>query len=227
MMTGLKIVTSALRRAGVITSLESPTADEANDTLEAINDMLESWANDSLMVFQRTHEDFALTGAAQYSVGVGQDFNTTPFMQIISAYVRQGTIDYPIKEISDEDFADITIKNTTGIPAVLNHSGGFPIGTVRLYPVPSSAYRLFVVSEKPLQNLTLSGAVSLPAGWKRAIISNGAMEIANEYGVSVGQELAMAAKESKAAIQRQVSKNRSLDWKSSNQSRDIYTGYFS
>ena len=169
-----------MRKIGALTKSEAPSSDEADDGLESLNDMLSSWANESLVLYARTLESFTLTANdGEYTIGSGADFNTTRPLHIVSAYVRQGTTDYPLEIISDENFSKIGQKSQGGhIPEFLNFNGGFANGTIKLWPLPAGAYSLYLLSEKEITALTLSGTVSLPAGWKRALIYNLAKEIA-------------------------------------------------
>ncbi len=89
MTTGLGIVTKALQKAGVVTKSETIGNDEASDGLDALNALVSSWANDSMLISSRSWESFTLTaGDAQYSIGTSQDFNTSRPVYIADAYVR-------------------------------------------------------------------------------------------------------------------------------------------
>ena len=227
MTTAREIVTTMLRRIGAVTANESPTAGELVDGLSALNQMVESWANDGLLVYARTEESFTLTGATEYTVGSGQDFDTVPFNFIVSAYVRQGTTDYPLTGITDREYARLSTKTTTiGVPDYYNYNNGFPSAILRFWPVPSEG-TLYVVSEKPLISFAADTTISLPAGWERALISNGAIEVAPEYGLEPSASLANAAVTSLAGLRRQISKARSVDWgPQSIRDNNIYNGYY-
>lgn len=226
MSTALDLIKSAMRKVGVLTKTESPTSDEAVDALATLNAMLDSWANDSVNVPYRTLESFTLTaGTANYTIGTGGAFNTTKPILIKSAYLRDGTTDSPIDIISDEEYSLISQKATQGDPDRLNFSNAYPLATIRLYPVPSSAYTLYVLSEKIIGNYSLSTTVSLPPGWERAIVYQLAVELAPEYGQAVSNEVAAIALDSMSKIRRTIAKNRSLDTPTDGIEFNIYTGY--
>ncbi len=229
MTTGLGLITSAMRKIGALTKNESPTSDEANDGLEMLNDLLSSWSNNASNVYARVLESFTLTGNdGEYTIGVGANFNTARPIKIVSAYIRNGTTDYPVNpNITDEDFSRIGSKSSSGIPEYLNYDNGNPTATIKLFPIPSAAYTLFLLSEKELTSLTLAGTVSLPPGWKRAIIYNLGMDMAPEYGQPVTPELKQGADSSRAAIMKAVMRNRSMDVPRNldNANNNIYTGW--
>lgn len=226
MTTGLGLVTSIMRKIGAITKNETPSSDEANDGIEIINDILSSWSNDSAKVYTNVLENFTLTpGDGEYTIGTGANFNTARPIKILKAYTRSGTIDTPLKIISDENFARITVKSQVGPADCLNYNPSFPSGTIKIWPVPSTADTLYLLSEKELTSITLAGTVSFPPGWKRALIYNGAIDFASEYGQPVTAEIAEIAAESKAAIMRGVMKTHSLDVPGFIRSDTIYTGW--
>lgn len=226
MTTAFDIIKSAMRKAGIITKTESPSSDEIMDGLESLNSMLDSWANDALNVPARTLESFNLVGGqANYTIGVGGDFNTIRPITIIAAYTREGTIDDNLSIVSDENYAELTQKSSQGTPRLVNYTNAHPLSTIRLYPTPDSSYQLFILSEKQLGNYSLFDTVNLPSGWIRAIVYQLAVEIAPEYGQPVSNEVAAIALESMSKIRSAVARNRSLDVPFNGDDYDIYTGW--
>lgn len=213
MATARDIITRSLQKIGALTKNQSPSADEADDGLVALNGMIGMWSNDSLMTIARTLENFPLvSNTSTYSIGPGQTFNTVRPIQIIDMYVRSGTIDYPMSPISDDMYANIQFKPALGIPEFYNYSNGYPSASIKLYPVPSSNYQLYILSEKELTSFaSLDTVVSLPPGWEMALVYNLAILLAPEYGQPVSQDTASIAASSLRAIQKAVNKNRSFD----------------
>lgn len=215
MTTALGIIKSAMRKAGVLTKNETPSADEAADGLEMLNDLLASISNDSMTVYARTVEDFNLSGGvASYTIGSGGAFNTVRPIRIVSAYVRSGGIDYPLQIINDELYSTIAFKTGGGIPEFLNYTNAFPQATINLYPVPSSSYQLFLVTEKQLVTFTLNETVSLPPGWERMLKYNLAIEMGPEYGQPVPPETIEIARQSKGEIRTAIMAAKPMQWDS-------------
>ena len=227
MTTALGIITSGMRKAGVLTKNETPSADEAQDGLEMLNDLMESHSNEGLMVYARTLESFALTaGQTDYTIGTGGDFNTTRPVHIADAYVRQGTTDYPVGIIRDESYADITTKNTGSIPYFLNFTNEYPLATIKLYPSPSSGWTLFLLNEKPLETFTLNEVVSLPVGWLRYLKNQMAVEMSGEYGQEAPRSTYEVASRAIANIRRGSARAKTMDWgPNGGGMRNIYTGW--
>ena len=54
MTTPLDIITRAMKDIGAVAAGEVPTADEAQDGLDMLNDMIAQWSNENMMVFYKT-----------------------------------------------------------------------------------------------------------------------------------------------------------------------------
>lgn len=213
--TALKIITKAMQKAGIVTKTETIDADEANDALDALNAMLSSWSNDSMMIYARSWEFFNLVGGqAQYLIGPGAaDFDTVHPIDIVEAYIRVAELtDYDVAIVNDEIYtSQITLKSAPGIPEWLNYDNNFPIATIKLFPVPPTAYQLFILSEKILSQFALEDEVNLPPGWERMLVYNLAVEIAPDYDQEVPASVQSIAVMSKSLVKKAIMKNRSLD----------------
>lgn len=228
--TALNIIEGAGRLIGIIRKGEAMSADEGADGLVALNDMLASWSNNSLLVYNRVSESFSLvSGTASYLIGAGQTFSTVKPIKIISAFIRDGNTDYPLVVLSDDEYQNVSDKTSqSDIPDYLTYNNAHPYGTITLYPKPGAANTIHLLSEKVLTALaSLSTTVDLPAGWNRALKYNLAVAIAPEYGAQLDPLVLRAAKESKDEIKNAINRNRSMAYKPSGvQKTNIYNGGF-
>lgn len=214
MVTARTIITKALQKNGALVKNEAPSGDEAADGLDSLNAMIGSWGNDSLNIYARAWETFTLSGGVgSYTIGSGGAFNTVRPTNILASYVRIGSTDYTVGIIDDETYSTISSKTlVTSIPQFLNYDNAYPLGTIRLYPVPSTAYSLFLLSEKPLTEFSsLDTTLSMPPGTERALIYNLAIELAPEYSQPISQELLKIANDSLGSIRTAVAKVRMMD----------------
>jgi hypothetical protein len=212
-MTGRDLISASLRLIGAIAPGESIAANEATDGLASINRMLDSWSNESLLIYSRVREEFVLTPNTQsYTIGATGVFVTTRPMRIDQALIRVETsspaIEYKLNILSLSEWASINQKaSSSTIPTDIYIEGTYPNETVNLYPMPSAAYKVVLFSWKPLSTiLTLDTAIAFPPGYERALVYNGAIELAPEYGKSVSPEVAKTAEESKSSIKRMNTK---------------------
>lgn len=213
MTTARDIVKKSLQKIGALVKSEEPSADEADDGLSSLNSLISSWSNDSLVMFARTWESFTLSGGtASYTIGSGGALNTTRPMDIVDCYLSVGTIDYAMSIVTDEAYNSISFKSLTGIPEFLNYDNAYPLGKIRLYPIPSGNYTLFLLSEKLVTSFaTLDTDMSLPNGFERALVYNLAIELAPEYAQKPDPSIVAIAKDSLGLIRIETAKNRPLD----------------
>lgn len=213
MTTALDLITGAARLLGVARKGEALDGDEATDGLSALNAMLASWGSENLMALALIRESFTLTSAASYTIGVGKTLNTVNPIAISNAFIRIGTVDYPLSEITDAEYDNITLKDVSGIPFVFNFSNSATeeAATIRLYPSPSAGYELHLLSEKPFATLTLTTNIFFPqrAG-ERAARYNLAVEMAPEFGVEPSAAVVAIARESKGLMKLETAKSRKM-----------------
>lgn len=203
-MTAREHIKAAMRLIGVLASGENPSADEASDALGAFNRMLGTWANDGLLVYQKTRETFSLVAAQQMrTIGSGGNFSTSRPVLLLNAGIIVNSIEYPVDLINTDQWAAIQNKSVTSeIPSKIYYEPESPLGKLYFWPVPSAANSVALYSNKPFSTLTLETDISYPTGYDAAIVSNLAKIIAPEFGKSISQELAEEAINSKSAIMR-------------------------
>ena len=70
MTTPLDIISRALKDIGALEAGEVPSADSAQDALDMLNDLVDQWSNEDMMVFNTTEIIFPLiSGQVQYTIG--------------------------------------------------------------------------------------------------------------------------------------------------------------
>ena len=229
MTTARQIIRRSLQLNGVLTKNEAPAGDEASDGLIALNDLIESWSNDSLLIYARLSESFPLvSGQASYTIGPGGDFDTTRPMQILSAFTRIGNIDYKMSTINGVSFDQIPQKDiSSSIPETIFYDGNAPLGTLTIYPVPTTG-NIHLRSEKQLTAFTtLDTDLDLPPGWDRALIYNLALETAPEYGQPANEVVYRVAMDALSKIKTAVARNKGMKMYPNNGGQNnIYTGWY-
>ena len=184
MSTVSDLIKGSLRLLGAIAQGETPSSNASADGLSVLNEMLDSWSNEGLILFDRTIETFSLVAStASYTIGSGATFNTARPIRLIQANAKQSgdNSEFPIRILNSDEYSRI----------------------IYVWPVPSATASLILYSDKPLSNFSLiADTVSLPPGYKEAMRYNLAVRLAPEYGRPISQDIAMIASESKAAIMR-------------------------
>lgn len=205
--TAQDVITSALKKLGVLFKNETPSDDESSDALTSLNNMIASWSNESLIIYADVKETFSLTsGVNSYTIGTGQTFNTDRPIAIKTATINLNNVDYQVDILPWDDYlAQISFKITgSTIPEIIAYDNAFPTGTIYVYPQPAtSSATLTLLSEKQLTAFaSLTTDVSLPPGFLRALTYNLAIEIASEFGAQPDPTVVAIASSSKGNIKR-------------------------
>lgn len=203
MTTAADQIYGALRLLGVLAEGEVPSAATANDALNALNQMIDSWNTERLMIYNTQDQVFTWpAGVYQRTLGPTGDFvGNRPVLVDDATYFRDGStnVSYGIKIINQQQYDGIAVKTVTSTyPQVVWINMEHPNITMTVYPVPLRELEWHVISVDELtQPATLSTVLSFPPGYLRAFRYNLACELAPEFGVEPSpqvQRIAMASK---------------------------------
>lgn len=229
MTSAITLIKGAMRDGGILVKTESPSADESQDGLEALNQLVGMWGNFTGLINALVWENFPVSGGVgEYTIGSGATFNTVRPIVITSAYVKQtGGFDYPLQIIPDAVYSDIPNKTFSGMPTLLTYDGAVPTGKIRLFPAPNDVYSLYIQSEKPFTAFPdLATDVSLPPGWDFALRKNLAKTLCGEYGQQVPQQVAEDARVGLNSIKTAALRRRNIDYDTRGMGAgNIYTGW--
>lgn len=208
-MTVRDLLKKSMLLIGAISTGENLSADEAADGLSSLNDLLDSWSTDGLLIYKTDREEFSLVaGQASYTIGPSGNFNTTNPITIEEArlLVTDSTPNFelPLKIYNTQEYADIKQKTQQSTyPEAIYFQKSAPLSTIYFYFVPSAANKLALYSKKALTNFTsVNDTISLPPGYTRALRYALAMELAVEYGKQPSEIVMMTAQETKADLMR-------------------------
>lgn len=197
------IITESLLDLGVLAEGETPTDIQASGALKKLNALLDSWSLDNLMVYGMKTSTLPMVANKQtYTIGTGGDLNINRPNNFISCTVVDTSlpiasrIEYGIPIYNDSEWADVQFKGlSASFPAYgINFNYEYPLIKANVWPVPnSSQYSINFYSSGILSNLAINDTLSLPSGYRRAIVSNLSMELAPSYGVQISAEIARIA----------------------------------
>jgi hypothetical protein len=199
------LIKSSMRLIGAIATGETPTAEEANDGLLVLNDMLENWSTETLSVWQTRNTSFNLVaGQATYTIGPAGNFNGTRPIAIGDAYCTFGGVDFPIEVISQEEYNRINLK-TMQQPIVerLLYVNEFPLGLITVWPVPTQAIPLVLTAQDNVRSpVALADTLTGPPGFVKALRFCLAVELAPEFGIEAAPTVVTVAADAKGDYKR-------------------------
>ena len=188
-MKALDLISSSMRMIGALASGEPPTGAEASDALTVLNQMLDSWAADRLMVFTITIDEFSLIpGQQTYTYGIGGNFNSArpsriDRVSIVSLTNPAQPLELPIDYLTDLDWQQYPVKNIqTTLPQAIYDDQAFPFRNLTFWPIPT-----VVVNTRIYHWTQLTAFASLvtdnnyPPGYIEALRYNLALRLMAEF----------------------------------------------
>lgn len=207
------LITRSLRTAGILSSVDSPVAEDLADVMLILNGMIDAWGMDGLLVYTKVISAFALTANVQsYPIGIGAaaPFNVTRPAQLQNANLQITTtspfVEMPLELLDHNGWMSIPVKNITGtFPTKLYYSPDYPNGTLFFWPIPTSGLNVVIDYWNQLSQFTdPTNVFTLPPGYYEAIYLNLAVRLCTpEWGVmQVPPSLAQLASEAKYRIEK-------------------------
>jgi len=201
-------INRALRLLGVLAEGETPTAAMSEDALMALNQMIDSWNTEKLMIFNTQDQTYLWdAGFITKTLGPSGDFvGNRPILLDDSTYYRDpGTnVSFGIKFINQQQYDGIAVKTVTSTyPQVMWINMEYPNITMTIYPKPTRQLEWHFISADELsQPALLATTLYFPPGYLRAFTYNLAMEIAPEYGIEPSPQVMRIAMTSKRNLKR-------------------------
>ena len=206
-------INRALRLLGVLAEGETPSAATAQDSLMALNQMIDSWNTERLSVFSTIdqiinwpvgsiNETLGPTGSLVRLNGTA----VRPVLVDDSTYFKDpGTgVSYGVKLINQQQYNGIAVKTVTSpFPQVMFVNMTYPDVDLFIYPRPTRLLEWHFISVEELtQPANLSTDILFPPGYLRAFTYNLACEIAPEFGVEPSPQVKRIAMYSKRNLKR-------------------------
>lgn len=203
-VTARTLIIAALRKIRAVSPEETPEPYQIQNGLEALNDLLSSWATERLLVYSIAQRTGALTiGTSSYTVGAGATFDTTRPQRIELAFVRLSEIDYPVEIIDRASYMGIPDKTARGMPMYLYYDSSYTQGKIYVFPTPDTSYTLHFDAWEPLSEFASENTeYTLPLEYKLPLKSGLSILLAPEYGKAIDQDLREVARTSKGAVKR-------------------------
>lgn len=205
------LVSRALKLVGVLASGETADANDALDCVDDINDMIDQWSLEDLMLYYDKVESVPLVaGQNTYLVGpTGTALVTVRPIEILLANYRDAdNLDTPVSIVPMDSYERLVQKTTTQtIPSIMAYQPTNPDGTIYVWPTPSSG-TLRVMSNNLLTRITdLSTDMILPIGYNECFLYGLAERLCIKYGrKDMLDDIANRALMAKQAVKRKNKK---------------------
>ena len=164
MATVTEVITQALKDSMVVGEGDAASAETMTDAFALFQQMMGLWQDSGMNVYAQVTSSFTPTGAISYSVGTGGDIAITRPEEIDNIYWRLNGTDIPVQLMSNyEEYLDIVNKTQTGTPALGFYLPSYPLGTLYIYPQPTTG-QVFITRREVLPTFTsITDTIVLPA----------------------------------------------------------------
>jgi hypothetical protein len=215
-VTAQQLINSSLRLINVLPTGETPTAAESQDALATLNQMVDAWQGDCLMIFSIIRQVFSLSGGTydpsygqKYAMGPGGDFNTArpakiDRLSVINLNNAAQPLELPLDYITDAQWQGLPVKAiSSSLPQLVYDDQQFPSRNLYYWPVPNQfPCDTAIYSWSAISQFTDLGSTSytFPPGYQRAIRYNLAVDLSPEFQVQIPPLVLQIAAQSKADV---------------------------
>jgi len=204
-----QIIESAYRKISVYAAGETISADDINAGLIGFQDLLAELAGEALLVPSLVPQIITLViDQRVYTIGEdgAPDLDAVRPDQIVSAFVREGGYDYPVRIIGEDGYNGIYNKSSGGTrPRFLWYNPTVPNGEINVFPPPSSADSLYVYypmqfSDSAILTADIMIDVGIPRNYHNPLVFLLAIDLAPEHGIDPSMIVAVRADQGKDMI---------------------------
>lgn len=190
-MTGLEVITRALRLIGVTSTGDPISSDDAADALQALRGMVDGFATQRLTIYSTNRTLFPLVSGQQtYTLGPGGNFNVPrPLWLQLGGIVftnisPAAEIAFERPPLTDAQWGAIVVKSLTGAcPVEWYLDGSFPLTNLSVWPIPNVGYlQIALYLPTAITGLSdLTTDTTFPPQYAEMLVYQLAIRLANDY----------------------------------------------
>jgi len=203
-MTVQELIDDALLELTVLGAGETSSSEDSELGLRRLNRLLDTWNADRRAVYADQISSHTLTPSLQpHTIGTSTPtFSVTQRPVSIEAahLVVSGAV-YGINIRDSTWWAGLTDPTLTGeIPTDLYYAPGWPNGSLYLWPIPTAAHTLELLSRIILSSVTAVTTFTMPPGYESAVVLSLAEMLATPFQVPPPPDLKQRARDARALI---------------------------
>jgi hypothetical protein len=206
--SAVEILRWSLLKLGILAANEEPDATAKGDGLGALNQLVDQWAAERLMIPVTASVTVSWPSNQQTrTIGpTGADFTSPRPVRIEGAnYIIPGSSppqEVALAVLNIAQYFEEPVKTLPStLPTELYYSPTYPNGTLALWPVPSQTISVVLLVPTTLVEFAdLVTVYNFPPAYLRALVNNLAVELAPDYGAIPSPLVERAASGSKRFI---------------------------
>lgn len=195
------IITTALRKIGVIYRAETPNTDDVTACAAALNRIVAELRVLGMSLWARKEQVITMVdGTSLYQIGVGKTINVAYPNHILQAYITDtdSGSKMPVDVVSNYNF-NLLNGESTGTPTAVTYQPFVNYGEVRMWPTPDATAvadsTLTIVYQSPFQYFNAStDTADFPEEWHSTLVHMLVAEIAQDFGLPTEDQAAAQAR---------------------------------
>lgn len=204
-ITARELIRKSMTVMGALGQGENPSDQEANDALYNLNEIVDKWNTEQLMIPSVINYVLHMSGKEKYTIGedLTADFNMKrPLNGINNAYFKMtDNMTIPVEILSSDQYMLFVDKAiTTTLANYIYYNAVYPLAEIYVYPAATSGNLILNVSSQFEIFPDLDTVIDLPSGYIRALRLNLAVDLSPEYGRQADQQLIEQAVGAKSTI---------------------------
>lgn len=195
-MTFRELIERAYEWTGIIADGESMSNEQATLGLRRLNDWLDQLSTERLAIGSVARTTFALVASqAAYTIA-----GVPTFLNRVT--VLEGSTERDLGDpLTDDEYARIADKATTGSPLRWYYNRTVTTGTLTFYPTPSANGTAVRYVPTPISEATaITATVVIQPGYRRFFVTGLAEELCAMHGIEPSGKLVEAANDSRLAV---------------------------
>ncbi len=202
-VTARYLITQALKLLRVIDPNQQLKSADAADGLATLNDLVDAWYIEKLYVMATTKVSASFAGQSA-TIGLTGTFNVVAPVKINHAFFRRADEDRELQVLNAEQYDAIALKSLSDqFPSKLYYERTVPLGTIKVWPVPSMLTTYFLDLDVRLsQFATMDAVYDVGDGYRSALKFALAEQLATIFSKPVNPDLRRNISRAKRSLKR-------------------------
>lgn len=190
-MTARSLVTFALKLLNITPGTQSPSAEDMRDGAQTLDMMLKTWMMSGPNLFRQTFGSVALVAGQESYV-----LTPRPYRVIEARYRNTSGIDIPMFEMTRQEYVDLPLKTSPGIPTTYYIDIQRASTTLYVWPVPNSVTTETIkyTYQRVIEDVgAYDNEIDIPQEWFETVGYNLADRLAEQFNVPPSKDVTARA----------------------------------
>jgi len=182
----------------------------AQDCLTVLNQMIDAWALEELLVYFLDRQVLTMTVLKQqYTLGPGGDLPIVRPVRIEAANWRDEAqvpaLELPLGRLQRQQYHNLRVRElTSALPTRFYYEPGWPLGVLFLHPSPTQSKKIVLWVWHPWSVSSvdqLDDVLSLPPGYERLLVHALAVDLGQQPGARLTPQTVKIAMEARQLVE--------------------------